>query len=81
MPMPNVRQAFINLTAVQLRHAAGQLRIVGKAFGRFGRRLRRQQEILSHAPQQIGVRVRRGRAAIVRTGNQWTRFDDHVLKP
>jgi hypothetical protein len=81
MALPNIPRAAFNLASAQLRRAARHFRGVGKAFGRFGRRLRRQQEILAHAPEQLGTRVRRGRAAIVRSGNRWTRFDDHVLQP
>jgi hypothetical protein len=81
MAVPNIPRALLNLASAQLRRVARRFRGVGKAVGRFGRRLRRQQEILAHAPQQVATRARRGRAAVVRSGNRWTRFDDHVLQP
>jgi hypothetical protein len=81
MAIPNVPRALMNLTAVQVRHAARELRGVTKAFQRFGRRMQRQQEILMHAPAHARLRLQRGKGAVIRSRNRLERFDDHVLKP
>jgi hypothetical protein len=81
MPIPNVPRAIFNVTAAKLRHGARQWHTVTKAVARAGRHLRRQQEIVQHAPTHVRRRLERGAAAVVRTRNRWTRFDDHVLQP
>jgi hypothetical protein len=81
MPIPNVPRALINLTAAKLRHSTRYWHGVSKAARRFGRHLERQQEILLHAPALARRRLQRGTAAIVRSRNRLTRFDDHVLQP
>jgi hypothetical protein len=81
MAIPNVPRALINLAGARLRHARRQWHTVEKAVQRFGRRVERQQEILLHAPAQARTRLQRGRSAVVRSRNRWSRFDDHVLRP
>lgn len=81
MAMRNVPQALYNVTAAGLRHGARRWRGVAKSIARAGRHLRRQQEIVQHAPAHVRRRLQRSAAAVVRTRNRWTRFDDHVLQP
>jgi hypothetical protein len=81
MPIPNIPRALINLTAAKLRHGTRYWHGVTKAAQRFGRRLERQQEILMHAPAHARRRVQRSQAALVRSRNRLSRFDDHVLQP
>ena len=81
MAIPNVPRALFNLTGAQLRHAGRRLRWIPKAMDRAGKRAERQGEMLRNAPALARARVQRGRAAIVRTRNRWSRFDDHVLQP
>src|SRR5687767_2389111 len=81
MAMPNVPLALINLTGAQLRRARRHWHALSKAVARLGRRAQRQQEILMHAPAQARARVQRGKAAIGRSRNRLSRFDDHVLAP
>jgi hypothetical protein len=81
MAIPNVPRALINLTAARLRHVTRQWHSVSKELARFGRHLRRQQEIVQHAPAHARRRIQRTKAAALRTRNRWTRFDDHVLQP
>lgn len=81
MSVPNLPRALFNLTAAKLRHGARQWRGVTKSVARAGRHLRRQQEIVRHAPAHVRRRFARGAAAVARVRNRWTRFDDHVLQP
>ena len=81
MAIPNVPLALINLTGAQLRRARRHWHALSKAVARFGRRAQRQQEILMHAPAHARARVQRGKAAIGRSRNRLSRFDDHVLAP
>jgi hypothetical protein len=81
MPMPNVPRALLNVTAAKLRHGVSYWHGMRKAARRLGRRLERQQEILLHAPAHARRRLQRGQAAIVRSRNRFSRFDDHVLQP
>ena len=81
MAMPNVPLALINLTGAQLRRARRHWHAFSKAMARLGRRAQRQQEILLHAPAHARARVQRSRAAIGRSRNRLSRFDDHVLAP
>jgi hypothetical protein len=81
MPIPNIPRAVLNLTAARLRHAAHHWHGVSKELARAGRHLRRQQEIVQHAPAHARRRIQRSKAAMLRTRNRWARFDDHVLQP
>jgi hypothetical protein len=81
MAMPNVPLALINLTGAKLRRARHHWRAVSKFVVRLGRRARRQQEILLHAPALTRARIQRGQAALVRSRNRLSRFDDHVVAP
>jgi hypothetical protein len=67
--------------AARLRHGARHWHGVTKEVARVGRHLRRQQEIVQHAPAHARRRLQRSKAAALRTRNRWTRFDDHVLQP
>jgi hypothetical protein len=81
MALPNVPRALVNLASARLRHARRQWHSVEKALTRLRKQAWRQQEILLHAPAQARARVQRGRAALVRSRNRLSRFDDHVLRP
>ena len=81
MRIPNVWQAALNFGGVSLRRLRRHGRTVAQVCQRAGRKARRSAETLNDAPALVRMRVRRGRAAIGRSANRLSRFNDHVLEP
>lgn len=81
MRMPNLARAAVNVAGVRWRRAERHWRTVVQVSGRFGRKAKRQGELLSRAPALARARVLRGYAALERTRKRIVRFDDHVIAP
>ena len=81
MRIPNVWQAAMNLGGVGLRRLRRHGRSVAQVCQRAGRKARRSAETFREAPALVRTRMRRGRAAIERSGNRISRFNDHVVRP